>query len=146
MRKFKLFTAALTLFISFVSINLNAQFSTNPPGLTFGSGIVRCPYIIKGEFEGEGIGNISISVSTGLSIPPITLFTNGFFVQPIGVLFQAGDPEPVTVTITSITTNGSSQSGISLKVNSSIVCQPNSTAQVEFRYDLSKTNGCPVFH
>lgn len=144
MRKFKLFTAALTLFISFISINLNAQFSTNPTGLTFGSGIVRCPYIIKGEFEGEGIGNISISVSTGLSIPPITLFTDGFFVQPIGVLFQAGDPEPVTVTITSVTTNGSGQSGIRLKVNNTVVCQPNSTQSVVFIFNPS--SGCPVFN
>ena len=140
MRNFKLFTAALTLFISFISINLNAQFST--------SGMIRCPYTIRGEYVGAGVGTISISVSTGLEIPPITLFTGGFFEQPIGILFDQSDPKPVRVTVIS---SGSSQSGIRLKVNNNIEILPGYTETITFVYSnssspLASLGGCRILN
>ena len=144
MRNFKLFALALTLFTLFVSTNSNAQIGIGPKLPRSYDPVRRCPYTIRGEFVGEGVGNVSICVSTGLEIPPITLFTGGFFVQPIGVLFSKLNPATVRVTITSITTNGSGQSGISLKINNTVVCQPGSTVLVEFAFD--PFDGCPVFN
>ena len=136
MKNFKLFALAFSFCTLFSAVSATAQDEQEPTVITgLSTGYLRCSYTIQGNYVGTGISTLNISVSTGLNLD-ITLLTGGSYIQPIGVVFPSNNSQPVTVTITS---PGSSQAGIRVKVNNTIVCEPGNTRIV--RFTLNNTCG-----